>query len=198
MRRHRTPPPCDPSTLLDEPCAGRCGRRLHRHTNQRPILCAEGHPTNGGRGLCPSCRHHARRDGDLHRYPTSTTGTSNAPRPLHVVQALAHALVAPRWADEAACRDADPRQFFFDEGSGKTGDAVRQRLVATAQRYCGHCPVIADCAVQADANLDQGLFGGAMRVRTNVSGYTWRLLTPAAPEPRPARRPTGVNKGRVA
>jgi len=117
---------------------------------------------------------------------------------MHVVAAVAQAATQDRWAEQAACRGADPQRFFFDEGSGKTGDAVRQRLVETAQRYCGSCPVIADCAEQADANLDQGLFAGAMRVRTNLSGYTWRLLTPAAPEPRPARRPTGVNIRRTA
>lgn len=193
MRSRAGRRPCDPTTLLEEPCIGECGRQLHRRTRGEHRVCTEGHPPNNGGSICSGCRAKAR----------ARNRAEKAVEPVLPVAAPLKALVPPRWAEEAACVGADPTQFFLGpqhQGRGTPVEAARARLIETAFKYCGSCPVIAECAATADANLDQGLFAGALRRARGhgVENYSWQLLIPAAPEPRPVRHPSGVTRGQVA
>ncbi len=105
------------------------------------------------------------------------------------------------WVDQAACGTADPERFF--QADEVRSEILREQqahqLATTARLFCAGCPVIQRCAELADADLLQGLFGGALRFRDSRSRhYAWELLVAGAPIPRPAERPIGVKVGWVA
>lgn len=94
------------------------------------------------------------------------------------------------WQDEAACRGADPALFDTD-ASGP--DAVTAARTA-AEKFCSDCPVLLDCALDADEHREQGLWAGALRV-VRSNDYRRRPLIDNAPElPLTERRP-GVRYG---
>lgn len=57
--------PCDPGTVLD---CGACGKPMHAASHDQR-LCAAGHPSLKGRGLCRSCYDVAVRAGTRADYP---------------------------------------------------------------------------------------------------------------------------------
>lgn len=62
----KPPPPCDPETLTDTPCTGKCGRVMHKvQVGGDGRSCTAGHPRHSGRGLCPACYRAAKLDGSL-------------------------------------------------------------------------------------------------------------------------------------
>ena len=54
------------------------------------------------------------------------------------------------WREQAACADVDPDVFF---------PATKGRAKA-ARRICRHCPVAADCYLEAVRNQETGVWGG--------------------------------------
>jgi WhiB family transcriptional regulator, redox-sensing transcriptional regulator len=55
------------------------------------------------------------------------------------------------WANEAACRDADPEIFFPEKGG----------TPRAAKQVCARCPVSVECLEYALGNgLDYGVWGG--------------------------------------
>lgn len=99
---------------------------------------------------------------------------------------LAAALVRTTgWTERAACADADP-ELFAPRAVGRA--EVYLDAVAVAQRYCASCPVIAQCAAEADRDGLQGVWGGSNRYRDSAGrGHVQVVpLIPAAPTPRKA------------
>lgn len=69
------------------------------------------------------------------------------------------ALQPPPWMDEAACRDADPTDFFPESGGGAT--AASRRALA----ICAECTVKADCLIWAMADTNSahhGIYAGLL------------------------------------
>ena len=79
----------------------------------------------------------------------------------------------PRWWRDAACIEHPELSWFVERG----GDAQAPKKV------CAGCLVRQECLTWATShNLTVGIFGG-------LSPKQRRLLRPAPPSPRPARRP---------
>jgi hypothetical protein len=72
------------------------------------------------------------------------------------------------WQTRAACKGADPEQFFAGRG-------VSRETLHTALTYCAHCPVMAQCGRMADRYRWIGLWGMAWRSQNgdwrNKDGY---------------------------
>lgn len=64
------------------------------------------------------------------------------------------------WTVWAACRGADPNLFLPRESS--TGSFLKPP-VEQALAYCRVCPVVAECAAEADEAGDLGVWGGEYR-----------------------------------
>ena len=64
------------------------------------------------------------------------------------------------WTTWAACRGVDPDLFLPRESS--TG-AFLKPPVEQALAYCEVCPVVAECAAEADETGDVGVWGGRYR-----------------------------------
>jgi WhiB family redox-sensing transcriptional regulator len=63
---------------------------------------------------------------------------------------MTHAEVRIAWVSKARCRSADPEELFVR--------GAAQRKVAV---LCRHCPVIAECLVDAlDNRMEFGVWGG--------------------------------------
>lgn len=67
---------------------------------------------------------------------------------------------ARNWTLEAACRNEDPDLFLPRESI--TG-AFLKPPVEQALAYCRVCPVMAECAAEADETGDVGVWGGTYR-----------------------------------
>jgi WhiB family redox-sensing transcriptional regulator len=69
--------------------------------------------------------------------------------------AFAIALFRPRgdtsWMERGACTNADPDLFFPHEG---------QSTAKAARKFCGGCPVAAECADFGVRNHEYGVWGG--------------------------------------
>lgn len=93
------------------------------------------------------------------------------------------------WHRLAACAGVDWEQFFPRAGAHRPSDNNRRDRLAVARTYCADCPVIADCAAEADRCGDLGIRGGSLRVRMNNSAsraaYRVTRLVPNAPPPPP-------------
>jgi WhiB family redox-sensing transcriptional regulator len=68
------------------------------------------------------------------------------------------------WHQHAACRGADPAQFFPVEDPGR-GRNDRPLAAAAARRWCSQCPVVDTCKAWADAAEEIGVWGGTVRWR---------------------------------
>lgn len=72
------------------------------------------------------------------------------------------------WQRRAACKGADPEQFFAGRG-------ISRETVHTAVTYCARCPVMAQCGAMADRHRWIGLWGMAWRSQNgdwgNKAGY---------------------------
>lgn len=64
------------------------------------------------------------------------------------------------WVIQAACRGKDPDLFLPRESI--TG-AFLKPPVEQALEYCAVCPVINECAAEADETGDVGVWGGTYR-----------------------------------
>ncbi|MCF7550998.1 WhiB family transcriptional regulator [Pseudonocardia sp. WMMC193] len=100
------------------------------------------------------------------------------------------------WRDEAACRDApDPDEFFpktsKGPGSGESGVSRVRRL---ARKWCARCPVLDECAAEADEDKLIGLWGGVYRYG-GAGRYQWTKVLAVAPDPRPRPRKPGPPPG---
>jgi Transcription factor WhiB len=82
-----------------------------------------------------------------------------AGRTRRLVEVLA-AWERPEWHTRAACRGVGPEEFFppFQEGRGHA-NAAQQTYAETTVKYCGNCPVRAEC-LEAGAGETVGLWGG--------------------------------------
>lgn len=70
------------------------------------------------------------------------------------------------WVLRAACRDEDPDLFLPRESI--TG-AFLKPPVEQALAYCEVCPVVAECAAEADESGDVGVWGGRYRPDKEVT-----------------------------
>jgi hypothetical protein len=71
------------------------------------------------------------------------------------------------WPLRAKCRNlsrSELNDFFAADNEPRR--RVPLRVLAAARRFCHQCPVRAECGAEADANHDEGLWGGAWRYRT--------------------------------
>ncbi len=108
------------------------------------------------------------------------------PTPLTLLRAGA-------WTEHAACAGADPT--LFDAPSARPWTKVwltaREAAEQVAHKYCGPCPVIAECAEAADDDYDYGVIrGGSLRDTAhghNYGAYTAFPLIPQAPPSRHER-----------
>lgn len=73
------------------------------------------------------------------------------------------------WTRDAACALEDHARLDPIAGGRPTAADV-EAYTAAARELCAHCPVIADCAAEADRNLEVGVWGGALRWRDNHDG----------------------------
>ena len=62
------------------------------------------------------------------------------------------------WSSLAACRDAGPMDFFV--GDGEPSSPVPWRVYEAALTYCAGCPVLAECAAEAEKHKHIGLWAG--------------------------------------
>lgn len=78
----------------------------------------------------------------------------------------------PSWMDRAACKDADPADFFPEPGES--------HKAAAAKAVCAECPVAAQCLQWAVANnCHDGVFGGLSAVdRMRVSKGAQPVICP--------------------
>src|SRR5687767_9752524 len=60
-----------------------------------------------------------------------------------------------KWETRSRCKKADPADFDLQEFEG----GIPQRARDAAERYCRHCPVLADCGAAAFAARSTGLRG---------------------------------------
>ena len=97
------------------------------------------------------------------------------------------------WRAAAACLDAaDPDEFFptTSGGPGGPGTSGVRRARQLARRWCARCPVLTECAREADEGKEVGLWGGVFRY--GGSGrYQWTKVLAAAPDPAPRPRKPG-------
>ncbi len=64
-----------------------------------------------------------------------------------------------QWADQAACRNADPELFFASDGEKLKPKASRE---AAAKAVCAGCRVRQACLDDALANRLSGIWGGTV------------------------------------
>lgn len=90
------------------------------------------------------------------------------------------------WTEHAACVGADP-ELFAPRPVGRP--EVHLTAVTTARRFCARCPVIAQCAAEADRDGLQGVWGGSNRHRDHTGRGRVDVipLIPAAPRPTPRK-----------
>lgn len=91
------------------------------------------------------------------------------------------------------CADGEPEAFFVD-GWTTTEQAA---LTATANRFCGSCPLLVACGELADRDRLWGLWSGSYRV-VSQGQYKRRPLIPNAPLGDLPVRPVGAHVGRWA
>lgn len=82
------------------------------------------------------------------------------------------------WRVHAACRGADPTQFFPDLTGG--GSADLRPVAAVAWRYCEGCPVLAACGELAERTRSVGIWAGAYRRQRGDTSISSLPLVPAA------------------
>ncbi len=75
------------------------------------------------------------------------------------------------WTRRAACRGADPDLFLPREGPSGT---FLRPPVEEALTYCEVCPVIAECAAEAEEYDDHGVRGGVYRTGARPKGQLRR------------------------
>lgn len=66
---------------------------------------------------------------------------------------LRSALARPEWQIDAACNGLDVKMFYSAKDSP---------LTAAAKRVCASCSVSKECLAWAEANGEQGVWGGKM------------------------------------
>ncbi|MDP4501023.1 WhiB family transcriptional regulator [Nonomuraea turcica] len=119
---------------------------------------------HGGRGLCNTCYRNHASAGTLHQFPSvrgdrewqATHRLTPAQRPAPpATTPPAPSGEVERWQDRAACRDADPEQFF------PVSEAADSLAVQAAKQICRSCPVLENCADWVTANpQDHGIWAG--------------------------------------
>lgn len=99
------------------------------------------------------------------------------------------------WWDDAECRDApDPMALFFP-GRTTPGPLTideRRHRRDVARSWCAVCPVLDDCAADADAYEDLGIRGGAMREQVGKFGATKTYRVTRLIDGAPADAPPGA------
>jgi hypothetical protein len=83
------------------------------------------------------------------------------------------------WLDDAACTLDDHRLLDPIVGAKPTPLELQDRQRG-AQVLCADCPVRVQCATWADAHIQPGVWGGALRYRAGNSRYVSLPLTPQA------------------
>ncbi len=94
------------------------------------------------------------------------------------------------WRDKAACRFADPAEFAptISTPQARHHHVERAQREAAARRWCASCPVITSCSAMADANGEEGLWGGSLRRKDHHIGrYVADQLISEAPASRRTR-----------
>lgn len=83
------------------------------------------------------------------------------------------------WAAAGACAGRND----VSEGFTRDGKPRLEEARELAREFCVRCPVIADCAADADLYHHPGLWGGSWRSRKDCGGRNYRLvpLIPGAP-----------------
>lgn len=79
------------------------------------------------------------------------------------------------WVLRAACRDEDPNLFLPIES---TNGMFQRPPVEKALAYCRECPVIQQCAEDADRHQDHGVRGGVYRSEGQPKVYRPRVSRP--------------------
>lgn len=82
-----------------------------------------------------------------------------------------------RWADNAACLEANPDEFFDHQ---VVAGRPSRDVYRTARRYCGQCPVLRPCRQAAELGAEVGLWGGQWRPTARSESYRTINLLPAA------------------
>lgn len=92
------------------------------------------------------------------------------------------------WRRDAACIGADPtlfdEQYPDNRYRGRWSARQEKQIVSTITRYCGTCPVVAHCWLEAERDRETGIRGGQLRISHGVKATDW-----AVKEGRLTRRP---------
>lgn len=86
-----------------------------------------------------------------------------------MLRSLINLLHPGAWTRDAACALEDHARLDPIAGGRPTTTDV-EAYTAAARELCARCPVIADCAAEADRNAEVGVWGGALRWRDNHDG----------------------------
>jgi hypothetical protein len=121
----------------------------------------------------------SRHDFSFRRFCSPACSRATRPRPANPIEPLTGPAVGD-WRTKAVCIGADP--VWFDAQTVWDSDT---ELLATmaAKSFCARCPVLNDCARDADAHRDLGVRGGVYRTQKQ-GRYWWKRCMPDAPEPR--------------
>lgn len=130
-----------PSIESPKLCHG-CLRSLARHREARDSVVP----------YCDSCTRALERDPNVRLHEMRNGRSERLPQegPLGDTS----------WQKHANCYGAPPE--LFDTRSLGNG-VIDETIQATAEIFCGPCPVRAECGAAADARHFLGLFGGAWR-----------------------------------
>lgn len=83
------------------------------------------------------------------------------------------------WAEQASCAKQLDRADEFHVP--QAGPHMPAAIPALAAEFCAGCPVIAECAADADRHRARGLWGGSYRAGHKPSEYVVRRLVDRAP-----------------
>ena len=83
-----------------------------------------------------------------------------------------------RWREQARCNGAPPEWFEEVQFRGPV-KYVPIEIEDVARKFCRHCPVLARCRAEADANPTlTGVLGGVYRTWSRKTYRTYDILGP--------------------
>lgn len=148
------------------------------------IPWTEPYPLGHGRGICQGCKRDLFIHGDamgqthclscvksMERYPDIPLADQKNGRTE--VMLVERGSADTSWWTNSTCRDAPAELFAPTE----TDNASPPReAYATVNDYCAVCPVLDQCAADADAAECEGIFGGAWRRRSTTHPFAYRAV----------------------